>query len=342
VLQGHGELDINNAGPPQQVGFNEPLSGEGMANLVERLKKDEFEVQGLRFIPRGRKEENVILAPESGPDKKKQIPEDAYAVIIAGATEPIPKEALDALESYVDRGGRLLAFFDTIYDQKYKKMRLSGLEDFLRKYGVDVRPEVVVFRNKDPRLVLWETPERPQTLLARQFAKTTSTLFGVRPVKPLPSAGRFKADVFWELNDKRYDFWAEESPLPIANIQLYFQQNMRSNQQIAAKAMHEPLPIAVTVTEGSADLAKPRMVVFGDVDFIMNDDRMLGAYYEVVSSSLEWMAERGGYIGPRPREVGTYAAPKDADRARLFVYPLLLMLLCIAGLGTGLWLVRRR
>ena len=54
------------------------------------------------------------------------------------------------------------------------------------------------------------------------------------------------------------------------------------------------------------------------------------------------MAEKEGFIGPRPRETPSYNVPVMVDRTRLFVYPGLLMMLTIVGLGAGLWLVRRR
>src|SRR5262249_44480718 len=46
-LQGNGELDINNQEAGDRATYNEPLSSSGVAKLVERLRKDEFEVQGL-------------------------------------------------------------------------------------------------------------------------------------------------------------------------------------------------------------------------------------------------------------------------------------------------------
>jgi len=61
-----------------------------------------------------------------------------------------------------------------------------------------------------------------------------------------------------------------------------------------------------------------------------------------VASALEWMADKQGFVGPRPKETPTYNVPVTVDRTRLFVYPGLLMSLGIVGLGAGLWLVRRR
>jgi ABC-type uncharacterized transport system len=347
VLQGDGELDINNQDAAVRATYNEPLSNQGMAKLVEKLKKDEYEVVGLKFTARLKKEENIVVAPEIGPDKKKEIPDDAFCVLIPGACEPMSKETLDALERYVDRGvhddlgGRLMVFFDTIFDKKYTQLRTSGLEDFLKKYGVDVRPEYTILAQaRDPRIAVTTVPARPETLLARQYLKEVVQFYSARVIKPLSATGRFKADSLFQLDPKELDFWAETSPLAFTNISNYA-QTVRKNPEKYVPLL-EPLPVAVTVTEGVGELAKPRMVVFGDTEFIMNDERVLQAYYDLVTSSLEWMAEKGGFIGPRPRESLSYNAPFAVDSTRLFIYPGLLMLFAIAGLGAGLWLVRRR
>jgi hypothetical protein len=342
VLQGNGELDINNEDAPARS-YNEPLSNLGMAKLVARLKKDEYEVQGLKFTEPRKTEQNTIQAPEV--DKRREIPE-AYAVLVPGPSEPMSRETLDALERYLDKGGRLLAFLDVAYDSKYTAMRTSGMEDLLKKYGVEVRPAVAVTflgAGRDPRLAISEVPAKPGTLLASQFAKQQLQFYSARVLKALPSTGRYKADVLFHLDYKKLDFWEEPAPLVFSNVIAYLKQNMSSRQQIEAKALHEPLAVAVTVTEGTGDLAKPRMVVFGDVDFITNEERQLGEFYDLVTGSLEWMSERGGgYIGPRPREQATYKVPFTVDNTRLFLYPTLLMMLMIVGLGAGLWFVRRR
>ncbi len=347
VLQGDGELDINNSEAGGRVAYNEPFSNLGMGKLVDRLKKDQFEVQGLKFVGRLKEKENIVVVKESGPDKKKDIPEDADVVLIPGPSEEMSKETLDALERYVDHNGRLIVFFDTVFDAGYKKMRVTGLEEFLKKYGVDVRPEYALSpdpRGGDPREVIATTPRRAETVLAKQFARKPLVLYTTRVVKALPASGRFKADVLYELDDKQFDFWAEESPLAITDINAYVRKLNQNINELRNKIMQEPLPVAVTVTDGTGDLARPRMVVFGDVEFIMNEEEMLNRYYDLIASSLGWLAgsEGGVYVGPRPRETPNFNVPVGIEPARLYLYPALLMTLSVAGLGAGLWIVRRR
>jgi hypothetical protein len=344
VLQGNEELDINNQEMQPRAQYNQPLGQFGIGKLVERLKKDEYEVQGLSFSDRLRKEqENVIAAPEI--DKKKSIPEDAYAVLIPGPSEVLPSAALDALERYVDRGGRLLVFLDLVFDQRFTALKTTGLEDFLKKYAVEVKNDFVVhIWQQDYRIALASTPDKADTVLAKQFAGEFFLFRGARVVRPGATPGRYKAATLLALDDRRLDFFAETEPYAIGDPGRYA-KDLNADRSLRKRIMFEPLPIAVTVTEGTGDTAKPRLAVFGDADFLSNFDISRGKgdqYYDLVAGTLEWMAEKQGFIGPRPRETPMYNVPLAVDGTRLFLYPGLLMMLGIVGLGAGLWLVRRR
>ena len=116
----------------------------------------------------------------------------------------------------------------------------------------------------------------------------------------------------------------------------------------------EPLPVAVAVSEKLLDpgsgkeRVKPRMIVFGDAEFISNlglaTDRK-DTNYSFFVSALEWMADRdAAFIGPRPKTTESFALEKTVaiDYSRIHLVPMWLMLLTVVGLGTGIWLVRRR
>ena len=104
------------------------------------------------------------------------------------------------------------------------------------------------------------------------------------------------------------------------------------------------LPVVVAVSEND----KGRMVVFGDTEFISNlglaQDRT-EKHYSLFVSALEWMADRDpDFIGPRPISRESFALEKTvaAEYSRIHLVPMWLMLLTVIGLGTGIWLVRRR
>src|SRR5205085_6825136 len=86
-------------------------------------------------------------------------------------------------------------------------------------------------------------------------------------------------------------------------------------------------PIAVAVSEGE----KPRMVIFGDTEFISNAGLLMDRFdnnYAMFVSAIEWMAERE-FVGPQPKVSATYAMdPKVADESnRIHLLPMWVMFL---------------
>jgi len=116
------------------------------------------------------------------------------------------------------------------------------------------------------------------------------------------------------------------------------------DQGVLQERAGSPLPLVVAISEED----KGRLVVFGDAEFISNlglaQDRS-ERNYSLFVSALEWMADRdASFIGPRPKTTESFALEKTvaAEYSRIHLVPMWLMLLTVIGLGTGIWLVRRR
>ena len=94
--------------------------------------------------------------------------------------------------------------------------------------------------------------------------------------------------------------------------------------------------MAVTVVEDK----KPRMVVFGDAQFLSNFwlTRMRSAreYYSLFVSSLEWMSDGDVPVGLQPKESTIFVLPQTVNEGRLVLLPGWAMILGIFGLGTGI------
>src|SRR3989442_2496892 len=89
-----------------------------MSQAREKLQNQNYEVKPLTLVT------------------EKAVPADATAVLIAGQhTELLPPE-VEALQKYVDQGGKILLLVDT--DVK------SGLDSFLKAKGIELDNDVVV------------------------------------------------------------------------------------------------------------------------------------------------------------------------------------------------------
>ena len=101
--------------------------------------------------------------------------------------------------------------------------------------------------------------------------------------------------------------------------------------------------MAVTVSDrdpkepGRGD--RPRMVVFGDASIASN---VSSRGYDLLTSSFEWLAERPQNMGIEPKESSSFTLQPGTNVSRMVWLPLGLMALGFLGLGTGVWVVRRR
>jgi hypothetical protein len=341
-LQGDDELDVNESRPfVRRVPFV-AMRQIGAGALVDRLKKENFEVFGLSFAA-GKDEGIVVHAPEDK-DKRKEIPADARAVVILGPSKELPKETLDALDRYMEKNGRLILTFDVVVgiaNRQLTDLKKSGLEDWLKKFNVDVGADFVFhfpFRRHrllaDPRIVQAEAPLDSENLLAKKLRADIFFFTTVRVVRPGPKADKYQADVLLEVSPELKP-WAESNVDALSGLDLYAEEALRDGTR---QPSTKPIPVAVAVREGD----KPRMVVIGDTDFISNAS-LTDSHYSLFASSLDWLSERPG-VGARPKESNTFAlTPKGAENInRMALLPFLTMALSVIGLGLGLWVVRRR
>jgi hypothetical protein len=373
-LQGDGEIDISDTDVAQRRDPRDEMSTLGAAQLVEKLKKDNYEVQAVTFNKdflkeakdKERKKEVEYLG-DKGAGKKAELPnpKEIYAVVIAGASNPIPPEGLAAIERYMDDGGRLLVMLDVVFNKDQPKidfnklkMRHSGIESLLGKYGIRPTDEFglaqFVPRYKlNPPYTIWATPSpNSENVVAKGFTGQIFQFRFTRIIRPSTDIkGPFRAEPILIavprglVNPRAVPaFIAETDPKAIENPFQWF-DDIEDRGELQ-KRITEELPIVVGVTE-AGEAKKPRMVVFGDTEFISNLDMMMGARtdaYGLFVSSLEWMAERPGIIGTEAKASESVEMPAlvALNPTPVHAVPAWLMFLSIIGLGGGVWLVRRR
>jgi hypothetical protein len=363
-LQGNDEIDIAQNQPFTRVDPRGEMSLLGASMLVDKLKKDNYDVEAITFSkafaedPKHKGDKVRYIGP-SGKDQPAQIPDDAYALVIAGPSSPLPSEGLAAIEKYADKGGKLMVLLDMVVAKDLKakelKLRETGLEDMLKKYGIVSTDEFAIGqmipRTRIPIDPL-KIPSRPaansDNVIARQFAGSLLVFKSVRVIRPAPNpTGKYKAEPVF-VSYPWSPMTARELPAVIAVRDLDALrdplapfQDLLDRKELE-RLVKEELPLVVAVSED----AKPRMVVFGDTEFISNVAMMQAdrTEYSLFVSCLEWMAEHEQLIGPQPKETTVVMMPQNLaiQYTKIHLVPLWLMFLTIVGLGGGIWLVRRR
>src|SRR5207244_4393389 len=91
-----------------------------------------------------------------------------------GPSQPLPKESLEAMERFMDRGGQMLVCLDIVADRDVKKgLKSTGLEEFLKKYGVQVTDDLIMRvpeGREDPQIFAAMVPADSKVSFARSFA----------------------------------------------------------------------------------------------------------------------------------------------------------------------------
>jgi hypothetical protein len=357
VLQGAGLPDLAETLPSGRRDVTFGFSKIGIGVVADKLRKENYDVHGLSFeLELVGKKEALTYAKESS-DKTKDVPDDAYAVVVAGASKPLATEVVDGVTRYIDRGGRLIVFLDVITDDSYSELKSTGLEPLLKRYGVEVEDKYALLVPPDPRMLgrvdlatlPASAPRNATNPIAKQFWRGRFAIDmrnTARILKP-GVGGAFKVEPLLQLDkDVVEEFFLTESSPAALRDPTRFEIDLWNDRSIRTRVATEPLNVAVAVSETKND--KPRLIVFGDTDFITNFDVSRSPRdqnFALVQSGLEWMAEREGFIGPRPKETTLYALPvaeRQDALSRMVHIPGWLMLLTLLGLGTGIWLVRRR
>jgi len=328
-VQGHGERDT--------LGNDRT----GYTSVVDVLKRDNYTV------------EKIALAqmPEG-------VPADASVLIIAGPTTDYFKPEVDAIRTYLRKGGKALFMLDPVIGEGAHPAPL--VEGLLKEWGISVGHDVVIDASGMGKLfggdatvpVVITYPSHPVT---ENFELLTA----------FPLAQSVKGDAGAELG--------------LANTQNLLQTSERSWSEADVKsllagkvAMDEaagdhkgPITIALSLSmdapdapasatpDKPADGAKPatgedaprkpqmRVMVVGDSDFASNQAAGIQGNADLFVNMVNWLTQQEDLISIHPRDAGDRRVTMTADQQRNLLW---LSLLVIPGLilGSGVYTWSKR
>jgi hypothetical protein len=336
-LQGTGELDMLN---------NDPSKAQGCGQLVKYLRTLRYEVRGLVWGPQaGPKIATDLTAySQKEPEGPHEIPKDALAVVIAQPQARYPKEAFDALAKYLAGKGKLVVLSRLNFDANTGTATETGLEDFLRKYGVELGRDYILHYSNNPNdlpfVNLALAPADSNNAIARTFERYPFLTILARTVQP-QAGGAYRAETILEIRSPPNSsvFWAETDLTQLPDPAAYV--GSLTLPQLMAKRSPTPLPVAAAVKDSKDN---PKLVVFGDYlpasNLATRDTRI--PYYALIDGSLQWLSGRPQDIGIGPRKTNFYNLPQEVSFRGLVLLPTGLILLGLLGFGAGVWVVRRR
>jgi ABC-type uncharacterized transport system involved in gliding motility auxiliary subunit len=315
-VTGHGEASP--AAPATGT-----LAERSLSALVEAMKRDTMEAREVSLM--------------SG-----EVPDDADVLAIVGPTRAFTETEIAVLDSFLDRGGRLLVALDPLIEAD-GSMRSTRLEPMLANRGVQVGNDLVVDPSRKlpffdlSAVYLTDFADHPVTTgldgIAVLFAVTRSLVpdsDDARVLVETSGDGWGESDLGMLLRGDPVVFDdGDDTAGPVAVA-------------VAVDSPAEPPPDdADDETASPPDDDSFRLVVFGDSDF-MTDANIDNAGNEILAlNAFNWLAARDHALGIPPRDVEKLGFFIGQQQLRI-ILAVVLLIMPGAAIAAGVMVWRRR
>jgi ABC-type uncharacterized transport system involved in gliding motility auxiliary subunit len=337
-VQGHGERD--------SVGNDRP----GYASVVDALKRDNYTI------------DKVVLA-----QSQAGVPADASVLIVAGPTADYLKPEVDAIRTYLRKGGKALFLLDPPVGESARTA--PTLEALLKEWGISLGHDVVIDASGMGQLlgtdasvpVVATYPQHPVTanfdLLTafplsqsvrgeagaelgtantQNVINTSDRSWSESDVKSLATGGKVSLDE--AAGDHR-------GPITIAlSLSMDAPDASPSATGATADKPGDKPAEGAKPADGAKPAPKPQMriMVVGDSDFATNAAAGIQGNADLFVNMNNWLTQQEDLISIHPRDAGDRRVTMTADQQRRLLW---LSLLFIPGLilGSGVytWWQRR-
>jgi ABC-type uncharacterized transport system involved in gliding motility auxiliary subunit len=292
IVQGHGEHEITNT---ERSGFSEAKGA---------LERSNYDAKPLALAREGK------------------MPDDAAVVVIPGPRTDLFAPELDALDTYLGKGGKLLVMVNPFQNEALKK--------WLVKYGFELGDNLIVEPNPIGRL-FGIGPEVP---IVQQYEShaITRDMNGVTTLFPLTRS----VDTA-----KTPPQGVVLQVLARTSAQSWGETNRDALQRGEAKPDPEdpkgPLPVAAVATKDKA-----RIVVYGTSNLASNQFLNLQGNRDFFLNTVSWLAEEEDQISIRPKEARSAPVFLSAQQGQaVFLLPVVLLPVLVL-IGGGVAVYRRR
>jgi ABC-type uncharacterized transport system involved in gliding motility auxiliary subunit len=315
-VEGHGEV-------PFEPAAQDPRVRGGAVPSVQKLR-DLFKQRGV---------ESFALEVA----KEGKVPDDASMVIIAGPKSDLFAPEAQAIEAYLDKGGKLLALVDP--DLNNADEGLPNLESLLEKYGVTLPPALVLDAMSLEYGGAAENPMvssfDPAHAITRDLSKRpiVQQIGGSRPVVA-HSQGEWQATPLFKSSPGSWSVTVQELLRNRGQLQPPTKDQVA--EQVLAVAVSKGTPQALRQMPAPApeDKGGMRLVVFGSSQFVRDDflsSSQLG--HQLILNTINWLSEREDMIAVPSKQIkGT---PLVLEPGRMNVIFVIVAILIPAALFFG-------
>jgi ABC-type uncharacterized transport system involved in gliding motility auxiliary subunit len=297
-VTGHGEHDPDSAGE------------DGMSQLREQLKRDNLEVAKTALL--------------SG-----SVPSDCDLLVIAGPKAPFTDTEKAALSGYLEKGGRALVLLDPVLGAQ---QRPSGLEEFVKTYGVQVNDDLVI----DPSRKLPFFDVSAVYVTDFRSHPVVDGLQGLAVLLPVArsvtttAAQGATSTILLTTSDKG---WGE------TNLDALLKTGQAQKD---AKDTPGPVPLGVAAQSEKDKDKGWRLVVFGNSAFLTNAQIANAGNVNLGQNAINWLARQEQALGIAPRSPEQVQLFLSAAQMRnVFLISLVGLPVLAIVLGVAVWWRRR-
>ncbi len=298
LSRGHGELD--------------PASTDraGFSAAKVALERANYEIG------------DVLLAREA------RVPDDAALVIVAGPRQDLLPPEIDALSSYVGKGGKLLVMAPSALDTQ--PARGQSLEKYLAKNGLALADDFVIELNPLGRIFGYG-PEVPIVMQydPHPITRGMGNLMTVFPLTRSIKVGSAPANTSAQsLARTSAQSWGETNLVALRG----------GSVKLDPEDAKGPLTVAAVATAGKA-----RIVVYGSSSLAGN--QFLGnpsvSNRDFFLNTVSWLTEQEDLISIRPKEAKQTPVMLTAQQGQA-VFLLPVIVLPGLALAVGILVLTRR
>lgn len=297
-LQGHGEAAL-----------------ESGADLSYSVAKSTLEAKNYTVNPL-----NLLTTPT--------IPEDAYAIVIAGPTKPVSAEEVELLKAYVDNGGSLVVLENPRYFTEFGTANDPLAAYLVREWGIRLNEDVVIdpasSQNPFQAVSYSYNPSHPIT------QNLTSSLIVVFPQARSLDIASEKENITQSWLVSTIDSAWGETDLNAEQL---------SNDPSADT--QGPLYLAIA---GENSATQGRVVVFGNSLFAIDVNFDVYGNGNMFINSVDWASEQEDLLNitTRTQTQRIFNAPSQGSFLLLVLITVIVLPGLIVFFGISSWIARRR
>ena len=305
-LAGHGERDINEEGD------------NGYAQVRRALEREGYQVASLNL---------AVTAT---------VPADAAVVVLAGPRRPLLDREVEALQRYLNAGGRMLIALDPAF-QIEGEGTAAAVNRVFAEWGMAFREDVVV----DPASAMFTDPLTP--LSSRYgFSPITAKLGNIATAFP---AARSIEEAGSAPERFRVTRLVETTPSSWSETDLAGLRQALNQGRLPASAGKKMGPLALAVAVEQVN-GKGRLVLVGDADFAANVNvgaNLPFANLDLFVNAINWLSESEQLMGLRqsPTSPTRALAATPAQIRTVFLIAVVAMPLAVLAAGAAVWWGRR-